>query len=393
MASDIYSMLTGGYDPRAEQMKQQQAFQQQLGQATNPQAFIATVGSNLGSMLGQGIQKVAGVKDPREEKERLKKEAMAEVQASGVDLSDQVAVLKAIMQALQKRGLAAEAMAVGASIPKAEKTPTTTLSKLLAEQEKYKPGTPGYNAYQKAIEKETASSVSKDPSVGTVAELIAQTKFGKPFSGLTPEQKAVVYKEVQTKSSDSLGGGLKALAEALVKGSGKQIGEDVAESISPKVLQGKEDTLGALKRARTLLGEGIYTGGLASAQMAISKYSPLGSQKKLENTEKYLAYVSTTVIPLLKEFGGNDSNEELKFLQRLVGGEITLEEETLKEIIDSAITKTERGVARAKVNAENVSKGELPSTEVTPQPFGQKAAPIGVGETTTVNGVVIKRVK
>ena len=393
MASDIYSMLTGGYDPRAEQMKQQQAFQQQLSQATNPQAFVATVGSNLGSMLGQGIQKIAGVKDPREEKERLKKEAMAEVQASGVDLSDQVAVLKAIMQALQKRGLAAEAMAVGASIPKAEKTPTTTLSKLLAEQEKYKPGTPGYNAYQKAIEKETASSVSKDPSVGTVAELIAQTKFGKPFSGLTPEQKAVVYKEVQTKSSDSLGGGLKALAEAIVKGSGKQIGEDVAESISPKVLQGKEDTLGALKRARTLLGEGIYTGGLASAQMAISKYSPLGSQKKLENTEKYLAYVSTTVIPLLKEFGGNDSNEELKFLQRLVGGEITLEEETLKEIIDSAITKTERGVARAKVNAENVSKGELPSTEVTPQPFGQKAAPIGVGETTTVNGVVLKRVK
>ena len=159
MASDIYSMLTGGYDPRAEQMKQQQAFQQQLGQATNPQAFIATVGSNLGSMLGQGIQKVAGVKDPREEKDRLKKEAMAEVQASGVDLSDQVAVLKAIMQALQKRGLAAEAMAVGASIPKAEKTPTatTTLAKLLAEQEKYKPGTPGYNAYQKAIDKESGN--------------------------------------------------------------------------------------------------------------------------------------------------------------------------------------------------------------------------------------------
>lgn len=393
MASDIYSMLTGGYDPRAEQMKQQQAFQQQLGQATNPQAFIATVGSNLGSMLGQGIQKVAGVKDPREEKDRLKKEAMAEVQASGVDLSDQVAVLKAIMQALQKRGLAAEAMAVGASIPKAEKTPTTTLAKLLTEQKNYEPGTPGYNAYQKAIDKETASAAAKDPSVGTVAELIAQTKFDKPFSGLTPEQKAVVYKEVQAKSSDSLGGGLKALAEAIVKGSGKQIGEDVAESISPKVLQGKEDTLGALKRARTLLGEGIYTGGLASAQMAISKYSPLGSQKKLENTEKYLAYVSTTVIPLLKEFGGNDSNEELKFLQRLVGGEITLEEETLKEIIDSAITKTERGIARAKVNAENITKGELPSTEVTPQPFGQQAAPIGVGETTTVNGVTVKRVK
>ena len=60
MATDIYSMLTGGYDPRAEQMKQQQLFQQQLGQSTTPQSFIATVGSNMGNMLGQGIQKIAG---------------------------------------------------------------------------------------------------------------------------------------------------------------------------------------------------------------------------------------------------------------------------------------------------------------------------------------------
>ena len=60
MATDIYSMLTGGYDPRAEQMKQQQLFQQQLGQSTTPQSFIAAVGSNMGNMLGQGVQKIAG---------------------------------------------------------------------------------------------------------------------------------------------------------------------------------------------------------------------------------------------------------------------------------------------------------------------------------------------
>ena len=394
MASDIYSMLTGGYDPYAESMKQEQAFQQRLSSATDPRSFIATVGSNLGGQLGRGASRLFGGASPEEEKTKLKQEALAEVQASGIDMSDQVAVLKGIMQALQKRGLTAEAMAVGSQMPKPEKETTSTLAKLLKEQKNYKEGTPGFIAYQKAIDKETAGAVSKDPSVGTVAEFEAQTKFGKPFADLTSEQRAVVYKAVQDKSSDSLGGGLKALAEAITKESGKQVGKDVAESISPKVLQGKEDTLGALKRAKTLLGEGIYTGGLASAKMAISKYSPLGSQEKLERTEKYLAYVSTTVIPLLKEFGGNDSNEELKFLQRLVGGEITLEEETLKEIIDSAIMKTERGVARAKVNTENISKGQLPSTEVTPQPFGgTPPAPIGVGETTTVHGVTVKRVR
>lgn len=110
MATDIYSMLTGGYDPRAEQMKQQQLFQQQLGQATTPQSFIATVGSNFGNMLGQGIQKLAGVKDPREEKAIKTREALEKVKARGIDQKDQSAFLSAIAEELQAVGLTAEAM-------------------------------------------------------------------------------------------------------------------------------------------------------------------------------------------------------------------------------------------------------------------------------------------
>ena len=212
---------------------------------------------------------------------------------------------------------------------------------------------------------------------------------------LSPVEKQEVYKEVQATKKNTLGSGLTALAEAITKETGKGVGKDVAEAVSPVVLQGKENTLAALKRAQDLLtkDEGIYTGGLASAKVAASKYTPFGSQKKLENTEKYLAYVSTTVIPLLKEFGGNDSNEELKFLQRLVGGEITLEEETLKEIIASAITKTERGITRSQEAAKAASEGKMPSTEIKPQNLGAQPTPIGVGETTSVNGVTIKRVK
>ena len=395
MASDIYSMLTGGYDPRAEQMKQQQLFQQQLGQATTPQSFIATVGSNFGNMLGQGVQKLAGVKDPREEIANKKREALEKVKARGISPKDQTAFLGAIAEEYEAAGLTAEAMAVLERIPKPEKTQLSNLGKLLGEQKKYEEGTPGYNAYQKAIDKETASVVAKDPAVGAEAELIAQSKYNKPFSSLSPVEKQEVYKEVQATKKNTLGSGLTALAEAITKETGKGVGKDVAEAVSPVVLQGKENTLAALKRAQDLLtkDEGIYTGGLASAKVAASKYTPFGSQKKLENTEKYLAYVSTTVIPLLKEFGGNDSNEELKFLQRLVGGEITLEEETLKEIIASAITKTERGITRSQEAAKAASEGKMPSTEIKPQNLGAQPTPIGVGETTSVNGVTIKRVK
>ena len=108
MATDIYSMLTGGYDPRAEQMKQQQLFQQQLGQATTPQSFIATVGSNFGNMLGQGIQKIAGVKDPREEEAATIKQAMEATKGE----TDPVKRLRSVAERLRASGLEAAALKV-----------------------------------------------------------------------------------------------------------------------------------------------------------------------------------------------------------------------------------------------------------------------------------------
>lgn len=207
----------------------------------------------------------------------------------------------------------------------------------------------------------------KAPSVGTTAELIAQTKYNKPFAELTQEEKQTVF---QAASKDvTLGQGLSQMAQAIMgkqaaETAGKQVGKDVAEQIAPAVLQGKENTLKSLEKAQELLNAGIYSGGLANAKMAISKYTPLGSQKKLENTEKYITYLSATVIPLLKEFGGNDSNEELKFLQRVVGSEITLEEGTLRSIVNSAIEKTKRGIERAQKSAKAVQEGKVPSTEV-----------------------------
>lgn len=203
MASDIYSMLTGGYDPYAESMKQEQAFQQRLSSATDPRAFIATVGSNLGGQLGRGASRLFGGASPEEEKTKLKQEALAEVQASGIDMSDQVAVLKGIMQALQKRGLTAEAMAVGASMPKTDKEATTKLAKLMSEQKAFEPGTPQFIAYQKAIDKETASAAGKEPSVGNKAYLKALKVYKRPFDSLSMDEKAEVARLVEEDASEA----------------------------------------------------------------------------------------------------------------------------------------------------------------------------------------------
>jgi len=104
MATDIYSMLTGGYDPRAEQMKQQQAFQQRLGQATTPQSFLAAVGSNMGNMLGQGVSNALGGPSKQQKIQRI-------LQSVG-NISDPLGQAKEAYKLLQQEGLGQEAQKV-----------------------------------------------------------------------------------------------------------------------------------------------------------------------------------------------------------------------------------------------------------------------------------------
>jgi hypothetical protein len=98
MATDIYSMLTGGYDPRAEQMKQQQLFQQQLSQSTTPQAFLATVGSNMGNMLGQGVSNALGGPSKQQKVRRI-------MQAVG-SISDPLGQAQEAYKLFQQEGMA-----------------------------------------------------------------------------------------------------------------------------------------------------------------------------------------------------------------------------------------------------------------------------------------------
>ena len=284
MASDIYSMLTGGYDPRAEQMKQQQAFQQQLGQATNPQAFIAAVGSNLGGMLGQGIEKIAGVKDPREEKEKLKKEAIAEVQASGVNMSDQVAVLKAIVTALQKRGLTAEAMMA--------QQEATKVAKQAFEVQ-------GLEDAQKA-RTAVADILAKNPNA-TSQELYAAAA---PFSS-NPEAiiKAVAAKEE------------KAAAEAAAKAAKEKAAQDRLEQIR---LQGQQQLDIAKQNAQARIDAATIAGASREqiAQMQAESRKEI-AQMQIESREQSSQMMGQIRLDIAKE--NNATRREIEAEKRNTG--------------------------------------------------------------------------
>ena len=82
-----------------------------------------------------------------------------------------------------------------------------------------------------------------------------------------------------------------------------------------------------------------------------------------------MANIGEIVIPRLVQFGGNDSNEELKYLQNVVAGNQRLEPESMKRILTSAEKKVQNNIKRLNLQTQAAKGGtELPITPVTNAP-------------------------
>lgn len=132
----------------------------------------------------------------------------------------------------------------------------------------------------------------------------------------------------------------------------KETGKNTAEQKAQ--LPGSENALESVIKAKEILDKGIYTGAWGPMQKEIVKRTPGTDKQKAARTEEFIAYVGQTIVPRLKEFGGNDSNEELRYLQKIQGGDITMEEAALKKLIADSEAKIKRGIDRVK-------KGQSPS--------------------------------
>lgn len=169
---------------------------------------------------------------------------------------------------------------------------------------------------------------------------------------LDPSTKQPIKRPVVGSTSDP------ALQRRLSAGkkSGEKLGEETAD------LDGKFDALDALQGAQDMLNKGIHSGYWANWKQTASKVGA-GSKEKAANTERFQSYIGNTVIPRLKEFGGNDTVEEMKYLQKVQAGEITMEPAALKSIVAEAERKLTRRVTslRKKASAVGLPTDEPPA--------------------------------
>jgi hypothetical protein len=183
--------------------------------------------------------------------------------------------------------------------------------------------------------------------------------------GTEPFQKRML--EYATKKVEGAGkgtgnvtiGGINVDTGEAAKKAGAIIGTNVANIENQFSLQT------AYTDALSLLDQGIYGGAIGPERQFIAKYTGIGSPQKVQNTEVFMANIGEIVIPRLVQFGGNDSNEELKYLQNVVAGNQRLEPESMKRILKSAEKKVQNNIKRLALQTQAAEGGtKLPISPV-----------------------------
>jgi hypothetical protein len=154
------------------------------------------------------------------------------------------------------------------------------------------------------------------------------------------------------------------------KAAGKKIGEELID------VKDKQSALDSIEDALGLIKQGIYAGAYSDIRKGLAKYVGVGDADKVSRTEEFTALIGEVVIPRLRDFGGSDSNEELKYLNRVVGGDLEVEPKALERILMRADKKIRRGIERLRRQAESGEKKESLTTTLAPDEGGaQTPAP------------------
>ncbi len=334
-----------------------------------------------GNQLGGGIASLMGYQDPE-----VLRAQQRQGMLSTLDINNPNALLQAA-QTAQRAGdfpLAQALQTQALDLNKQIQTQQTSQTKAATEQralsgrqsfvKRRYPELSDEEAFALASDEKAMAELVKTPKTETqVVDVDGRKRLIDKNTGATIADLGTAGK---TMGQEIAGGVAAALAPIMAKeqaakaagAGGTAVGKEVAQ------VEGKFAALDSLQQAASLLKSPdgkyqIYSGLMGPEQTLITKATGglLGDRQKVINTERFIANVNSTVIPLLQEFGGNDSNEELRFLQRVVGGDQRLEPESIENILRSAQEKIRRGIDRVQRQQQAVQQGQPLPTDAGPR--------------------------
>lgn len=403
MASDILGLFTS---PQQYQQNQLAQFQNRAFQEVqlNPFQQAALGARTAGYQLGQGIGGALGGQDPQLQLIARRQQFASQLDPNNPDSYMQVAKMAADAGdqqfAIAVSDAGRKAMSEYALIQQRmrERQGADPFQQIIRSG-KYTPES--LAAYQKSqnVADLVLLEKTKDDVVVVGNALVSKTTGLPIYQGDKPEKYSAFAQELidaglkpetepfQRRMLDYINektkgagkgtgnvtiGGINIDTGEAAKAAGKVIGGNIANIESQFSLQtGISDAL-------KLIDKGIYAGAYGPEKGFVAKFSGgvIGDPKKVQNTEVFMANIGEVVIPRLQQFGGNDSNEELKYLQKVVAGDQRLEPESMKRILASAEKKIANNIRRLQEQAKSSGTGSplpiQPMESAPPQPKANK---------------------
>jgi hypothetical protein len=345
----------------------------------NQNQQLSSMAYKGGANLGQGLASAFGVEiqDPTIQRAtRLRQLASQYNISTAQGLRDMAAALQATdpesavqlnqrAMAMELEGAKLESEKALAAQRSREKAAADPFQKLI-ETGKYTPTS--LKAYKDSNDVSDLKFKESDAKT-TVIKADGRTKLINSLTGEVIADLGVAGKTLE----ESLGTGLGKMGEALAGSQAKAAGAEAGKGVGKQSveIQGKYTAIESIDDALDMVKKGIYAGGYGPAMEATAKYTKgaVGSQKTLENTEQFRAYIGDVVIPRLQDFGGNDSVEELKYLRSVLAGDTTLEKKSIEGVLKRAKQKIDAGIKRVQAQQEAVSGGK-------PLPTGPMSKPV-----------------
>jgi len=351
----------GVEDPQLKMISARNTIAQQIDQ-TNPESILK--GAQMLAQAGDQQGAMALAQYARQAQSEM---ALIQQRTAAATRERQQAVPKEIVIANEKARITDQIDQLRMQEPTPENTRasrilTTQLAELEKLDDKSKRTVVVGNAL---VDATTGVEIYKGPDTQKYSEFAKTLIDAGLKPGTEPFQKRML--EYATKKVDGAGkgtgnvtiGGINVDTGEAAKKAGAIIGTNVANIENQFSLQT------AYTDAINLLDQGIYGGAIGPERQFIAKYTGIGSPQKVQNTEVFMANIGEIVIPRLVQFGGNDSNEELKYLQNVVAGNQRLEPESMKRILKSAEKKVQNNIKRLALQTQAAEGGtKLPISPV-----------------------------
>jgi len=369
----------GVEDPQLKMISARNTIAQQIDQ-TNPESILQ--GAQMLAQMGdqQGAMALAQYARQAQSEMALIQQRQAASQASLAQATRerQQAVPKEIVIANEKARITDQLDQLRMQEPtpeitRASRILTTQLAELDKLDDKSKRTAVVGNAL---VDTTTGAEIYKGPDTQKYSEFAKTLIDAGLIPGTEPFQKRML--EYATKKVEGVGkgtgnvtiGGINVDTGAAAKKASEVIGTNLANIESQFSLKTAFDD--AIK----IVNQGIYAGAYGPEKQFVAKFTGIGSPQKVENTEVFMANIGEIVIPRLQQFGGNDSNEELKYLQKVVAGDLRMEPKAMLRVLESAERKTRNNIERLQKQVSYAGTNEPLSTAPINAPLGSPQNPI-----------------